>query len=423
MNKVRDKFVLYAMLSVFALLTVLLTVINGINFAMVGNDADMLTQMICDKHGAFSENDLVYKDPNAKRNSSSQTSDVPQPKNQFGGRNRTNMGPMGPESPDMDSSLRYFTYAFKGKDSSRVVAFNISAVDQTEAQQWAKSLMNEQSTGWTHGTYRYRVYHEGSRTFVTVIDQGRELLPSYRILLISVCGEIMVLILSYVILRLVGKRLFAPLEEADRKQKKFIANIENEFKLPLTVISADTELIEKENGPSDCTRSINRQVRKMTALVKDIGTLAIFEESDPTVTKVNLSSTLSYVLDSSRAKFKEKNITLTEQIEDDIIIDGRDEALRRMMSELVKNSLRYAKTEASFKLWREKDRIFLTQSNDADLPDGSADQCFDRFTVLSNADGESVGLGLSNVKDIVKEHNGRVSAQVTDGTFTLRAAL
>ena len=407
------------MLSVFALLTVLLTVINGINFTMASNDADNITQMISERNGTLSEQGVSKK----KKPQNSATPDMPErdaPGNEKYGSKR--MGPMGPDAPDMNSSLRYFTVSFDVRNNTRILAFNMSAVDEDEAVEWARELRYENETGWTRGTYRYRIYKAGSRTNVVVVDQGRELLPSYRILIFSICGEIIGLVLSYIVLRIVGNRLFAPLEEADRKQKQFIANIESEFKVPLTVINADTELIEKENGSSECTKSINRQVKKMTALVKDIGSLAIFDESDMTITDVNLSSTLSRVLDSNKDKFKEKNINLEISIDDYVVMKGKDEALRRVCTELVENSLRYSKTKASFNLKREDERIFLTQTNDTSLPAGSIDQIFDRFTVLDNAADDAIGLGLSHVKDIVKQHNGRVSAKVSEGEFGLKIA-
>lgn len=419
MNKVRKKFVWYAMLSVFALLTVLLSIINGINFTMASDDADMITQMLCERHGFFPE------EQSSKLGKSSDSKSTPstpsrKPSNKYGD---DRMGPMGPDSPEVNSSVRYFTFSFDEGGNAKKVAFKISAVEEEEAIEWARTLVKE-NTGWTRGTYRYRVFTEGEKTYVTVIDQGRELLPSYRILIISICGEIIVLVLSFFILRLVGKRLFKPLEEADNKQKKFIANIENEFKIPLTIINANTEIIEKENGSSEYTKSINRQVKKMISLVKDIGSLAIFEEKNVTITKVNLSSTLSALLDYRKPRFEEKDIKLSFDIENDIIIDGEEEAIKRVFSELIDNSLKYSVSKSEFTLKKEKDRIFITQSNDTSLPSGSIDQIFDRFTILGNAENtDAIGLGLSYVKDIAKAHNGRVSAKVSDGLFVLTIAL
>ncbi len=416
MNKVRKKFLWYAMLAIFALLTVLLSIINGVNFTMASNDADMITQMLCEKHGYFPDNN----NPN-----NIGTNDVPENKSKHTTQknNKDIMGPMGPDSPEMNSSVRYFTFSFDENGNAKKVSFHISAVEESEAVEWARTLLKE-STGWTRGTYRYRVFTEGKRTYVTVIDQGRELLPSYRILLISVWGAVFGLVISFIVLRIVSKRLFKPLEEADRKQKKFISNIEKEFKIPLTIINANTEIIEKENGSSDCTKSINRQVKKMIALVKDIGSLAIFDGKDVTITKVNLSSTMSALLDFSKPKFSEKEINLKFDIDNDIIIDGEEESIKKVFSELIENSLKYSVSKAVFTLKKEKDRILITQMNDTSLPSGSIDQIFDRFTVLGNAENtEEIGLGLSYVKDIVKSHNGRVSAKVSDGMFILKIAL
>ena len=53
MNKVRRKFVLYAMIAVFVMLTALLGVINGLNFTMAANDADMITERLAAGNGRF----------------------------------------------------------------------------------------------------------------------------------------------------------------------------------------------------------------------------------------------------------------------------------------------------------------------------------------------------------------------------------
>lgn len=420
MNEVIKKFVRYAMLSVFALLTVLLSIINGINFTMAGEDADRITKRLSERNGVFSV-EQKFDDGESFKSESSDQADYQN--SFFRNDDSKRMGPMGPDSPEVNDSVRFFTYSFDKKGNAEKIAFHISAIDEKEAEEWAKSLMNEK-IGWTKGTYRYRVYKHNKKTYVTVIDQGRELLPSYRILIISVFGEVIGLAVSFIILRIVGRRLFRPLEEADRKQKQFIANIESDFKMPLTVINANTELIEKENGSSDYIRSINRQVRKMTSLVKEIGSLAIFEEKDMTITKVNLSSTLSSVLDYKKASFEEEGIQLNLSIEDNLIIDGEEEKIKKLLSEIAENAVKYSLTKADFTLKKEKDRILLIQTNDTDLPTENIEQIFDRFTVLSNAENTAaIGLGLAYAKDIVTAHNGRITARVSDGVFTLEVSL
>lgn len=404
MNKARKKFILYAECAVFILLTVLLTVINMVNFTMVSEDADRITEKLSFNHGTF----------NNER--------PPQQDNNFTKKRFTDLNEMGPNSPELNFSLRYFTYAFDKEGNAEQVIFKMAAVTEEEAQEWAQSLV-DQSIGWTRGTYRYRVYQEDKKTYVTVIDQSRELLPSYRILIISVCGEIAVLILSWLILLAVGKKIFKPLEESDRKQKQFIKNIENDFKLPLTIINANTEIMEKQNGPSECTNIINKQVRKMTSLVKDLGVLSIFNEKDLSLSHINLSDILNHAIDKNKEKFAEKKIELKTDIASDIIIKGDENSMKKAISELLENSLKYSQKEAVFQLEKLNDRIMIKQSNDTTLPSGNIDKIFDRFTTLSNAQENSTGLGLSYVKDTVKAHNGRIRAKVSDNTFLLEIDL
>lgn len=406
MNKARVKFIIYAEFSIFVLLTVLLSVINIIGFTEASDDADRITEMIASNNGTMKK---------SLPNSNFQKDGM-----HFGGRM---MGPMGPDSPEMNSSLRYFTFAFDKDGNAELVEFRMSAVTQEDAEKWARSLLHE-TTGWSNTTYRFRVYEQDGKTFVTVIDQARELLPCYRILTISGFGEAVVLIITLLVLLLIGKKLFKPIEEADRKQKQFISKLEKEFKMPLTVINADTELIEKESGQTEMTQSINRQVRKMTSLVKDLAVFSVFDDNKTSVSTIDLSNLMKVMLDSKRSAFAEKGLTLEAEIDDGITFSCDEEAVKKCIRELIENSLRFAGSTVFFSLKKQGYRITLTQINDTGLPSGSCDQVFDRFTRLENADSkEGAGLGLSYVKDIVNAHNGRISARVSNGSFTLKIDL
>ncbi len=412
MNKAVRKFAVTAEFAVFILLAVLLSVINVVNFAMASDDADMITQRIAEGNGILGRD----KKPDNKIKNNG-FDDLFRPNGTGGFRN------MGPNSPEMDFSIRYFTYAFDKDGNAHKIIMNMSAVDEVQAEKWAKSLLGS-STGWSNVNYRYRVFEKDGLTYVTVIDQGRELLPSYRILIISVAGGAAMLIISMLTLLAAGRRIFKPLEEADRKQKNFISDVEKEFKLPLTVINANTELLEKQNGPSENTNIINKQVRKMTAIVKDMASFSVFDEKELSISKINLSDMMLHVLDSRTADFSKKNIALEIDIAPGVLIEGDGEAFKKAFEELAENTLKYSVGKASFRLTNNKNRITLTQENDSTLPSGQVDQVFDRFTTLKNADGKNaVGLGLSYVKQIVTAHNGRVSAKVTDGKFILNIYL
>ncbi len=329
---------------------------------------------------------------------------------------------MGPSSPEMRSSVRYFTVAFSADgQTAQTIAYQISAVSEEEAKDWAASLVKE-DTGWTRGTYRYRVYRNNGLTYVTVIDQGRELLPSYRILMISVIGEVLFLISSWFVLAAIGRKIYAPLEEADRKQKNFMKNANKELRIPLTVISGNLELIERDGGPNEQTAAVRRQLGKLFELTGKLDKIGVYEEESERE-EVSLSAVLEKALSTAESSFALKGLSLEKNIQPDIAIQADPAGMEMLVAELIRNALKYADSWVSFSLERTKDRVILETRNDTDLPDGPADQIFDRFTTLDNAAKEDSGMGLAYVKDIVKAHKGRAAASVAEGIFTLRIAL
>ena len=394
MNKVRKQFVIYAVTAIFVLLAVLLAIINCVNFSLAAKDADGITQTIAENHGILGRT------------------------GRYGGESGFNQ--WRPSQSDTAASVRYFTFAFDNDGNAERIAFEMSSVNENDAKDWAESLKNG-GTGWTKTAYRYRVYRFDNKTYVSVIDCGRELVGVYRILLISLIGGAVGLLISFAALMAVSKRIFKPIEEADRKQKQFIANIEHDFKLPLTVINANTEVIERESGASEQTQSINRQVKKMTMLVKDISSLSLYGEDEKMESVINISNIFGAAIDKSAAAFAKKGIAVKCDIAQGVTQNGDDETYKRVFEQLIDNALKFALTSAEFSLSSEGGRVTVKASNDTALPSGSCDQVFDRFTRLPNAEGiPGNGLGLSFVKEAVKGYNGRVSANVENGRFTVK---
>ena len=398
MNRVRRKLVFSAMAAVLVLLTALLAVINVINFALVAEDADRVTEMIAGDGGEFRD-----KMKNEKRPDDGASSP-----------------PMGPDSPETPFTARYFTVRITKDGRAETVAHNVAAITEDEAKEIAVKLAGEK-TGWVNTTYRYRVYKKGGDTYVTAVDQSRELSPSYRILIISVIGEITGLAVCLAFLSVFSKRLIRPVEEADRKQKEFIKEAEAAIKVPLTVIGADVEIIERTSGPTDRTGSIRRQVEKMTAITKRLGTLPLIGEGK---TEFDLTSAVRAAVGRYAEEFEKRGIRLDLDIGEGIGITTGNDGVGKVAEQLVDNAAKFALTRAAVTLRRDGDRVKLTVSNDADLPDGSVEIAFDRFVRLQNSgDLPGDGLGLTFVRDTVREAGGRVAAECKDGEFSVRVTL
>ena len=63
------------------------------------------------------------------------------------------------------------------------------------------------------------------------------------------------------------------------KQKQFITDAGHELKTPLSIISADAEVLEMCEGENEWVTSIKNQTVRMDGLVKNLITLAKADES------------------------------------------------------------------------------------------------------------------------------------------------
>ena len=194
--------------------------------------------------------------------------------------------------------------------------------------------------------------------------------------------------------------------------------------MPLTIINANTEIIEREIGETEQTLSINRQVKKMIGLVKNLANVGVFDEKELTLLRCDLSAMAQAAGDAMKARFEEKNCRFTILADQPVTVLGDSEAMNDLITELLNNQLKFASAWAELKVTQEDGHSVIIASNDAALPNGNLDQVFDRFTRLENAqDAPGSGLGLSHVKEIARAHNGRVSAKAADGAFILRVSL
>lgn len=413
-SKLRKKFVLIASLSVFVLLAAILTAVNLANFLTVASNADRITLTIAESGGRLNEQQvgdetISYEatvDPN-----------VPGP----GGDE-----PRGPDSKETLASIRYFTYSFDASGNGTQVALNMSLVNNEEALSWSKELLSAGEIGWSRTYYRFRKYELNSSTYVTLIDESRELEPSYTVLWGSLIGSSIGMAVAIVAIVFISKWVFKPLEESQRKQKRFISNASHELKTPLAIVSANAEILEIEHGEDESTSTIKKQVKRMNEMVKNLNALTKIDEIERLETSsFSLSNAAIEIANSFDKAFKNKNIDYRVNIKENVNFKGDESLLRETISVILDNALKYSISKTEFSLKENNGRIVLEENNDADLPDGPLDMIFERFyrADSSRASVEGSGIGLSIAKEAVDIHKGRISAYAKDGVFHIKIEL
>ena len=419
-NKFRRKFVGYATVSIFTLLLLIFAAINIVNFSMLANEADNVTQLLADAGGEFKEIDPPSPIPPSGDTSEGQ------------GFNPGEFTP--PEREGRDGlnfetrmSTRYFTV--KIDDAGNATMLRMAMENQTVAEgdavTWAKSL-SAGIKGWTRTYFRYRTYQYQGQTYVSVIHYARELTPSYRLLWSSVIGGSLGVLVSFLVLIPVSKLFVKPLQTSIKRQQRFISDASHELKTPLTIISANTEIIEMESGASESTQAITKQVGRLNTMVRNLNALARIDEapSHLAVSDIDLSTKAKEICEGFAEAFRVKSVQFDIEIQNDVHLRGDEPMISKLLSVLLENAQKYALTTAEFHLYRNKERVTIKVINDAEgIEDGPLDRVFERFYRSDAARSSAVegsGLGLSIAKEIVSRHDGRIAAKGENGKFVIK---
>jgi two-component system osmolarity sensor histidine kinase EnvZ len=114
-------------------------------------------------------------------------------------------------------------------------------------------------------------------------------------------------------------------------------------------------------------------------------------------------------------KYRTKDAFIRYKTNDQVsAIQGREQALKRAMSNIISNALKYGKTVA-VALESNERRMEITVDDDGPgIPEDKREDVFKAFYRLEesrNKETGGVGLGLAITKDVITSHGGKIELQ------------
>ena len=277
------------------------------------------------------------------------------------------------------------------------------------------------SNGYRSGSVGQVYYKVEITTFhnIIVASDVSDILYEFRLNVLNALTILLVIYFALAIIVVVlSFNVFSPIKDAFLKQKQFISNASHELKTPLTIISANAEIL-KNTEDSQWIENINSQTERMNLLVNDLLTLAKIDEQ-----KVPLSSlefNLSEVIVNDTLPFDavafEKGKMLLLEVQPDIQYKGDIQSVKNIVNILLDNAVKHAEKGGEIKvsLKKENSKISLTVFNTgSNVPDHQANKVFERFyradESRSRDSGGGSGLGLSIAKGIALNNKWKISA-------------
>ena len=231
------------------------------------------------------------------------------------------------------------------------------------------------------------------------------------------------ILLAWLLVSLFSRRAIQPLIDNAVQQKQFITDAGHELKTPLTVISANMDVLSLEAGENEWIHSTQKQVANMRGLVNELIYLSRLDEetSGLDMAQVDLSALVREVAEpfESMAEFASKSMTVSAG--EGISIWGNAAMLQRLVSVLCDNAVKYAPEgdEISVALKDDGKRVFLRTENGLKVPmaQETLDHLFDRFyraDASRSKESGGYGIGLSVARAIVEKHGGTIRVRQTE---------
>ena len=222
---------------------------------------------------------------------------------------------------------------------------------------------------------------------------------------------------------------------ADAENRMFISNISHDLKTPITAIKgyAGGIIDGVANTPEKLDkyiRTIYNKANDMDALIDE---LTLYSHIDmgkvPYVFKeIEISAFFQKYADDLRLDLEEQNIELTfyDALPQGVKVLGDEEHLRRVLNNIVSNSVKYMdkkKGLIAIRLRDEGDCVHIEiEDNGKGIEKDALPFIFDRFYRADSSRNSRTGgsgIGLSIVRKIVSDHGGSIRAVSEVGVGTV----
>lgn len=193
------------------------------------------------------------------------------------------------------------------------------------------------------------------------------------------------------------------------ERTRMLAGVSHDLRTPLTRMRLQAEMMPKGQDRDDLMQDISEMEKMLDGYLDFVS-----GEAGEKSTFVDMNELILSILN----KFRNRNALIRYATNDQVsAIQGREQGLKRALTNIISNAFDYAKTVA-VRLESNNNRLEITVDDDG--PGIPADKREDVFKAFYRIEGSrnketgGVGLGLSIAKDVITSHGGTITLGDSD---------
>ncbi len=331
-----------------------------------------------------------------------------------------------PESPMFQLSTFYTVAVSYDGDILEIKNEPPTVHTDDDLKNLAQSIIKSGRNSGTENNLAFYKMDKGGYTLITfkdntVINESAMTLFRYTLIFGALA-----LVLFFFLSVYLARKIVNPLEESYQKQKQFISDAGHELKTPVSVVSANAELLSREIGDNQWLQNIQYENERMGMLVSQLLDLARTENVTPQMEHIDFSRLVAGEALPFESVAFEKGLVLNSNIANGIGVIGNSTQIKQIVSILLDNAIRHSKEQGEIWLTLTKEHGFakLSVINKGDeIPIEQREKIFERFyrvDTARNGEDKHYGLGLAIAKAITTSHKGHIEVLCYNGFIEFR---
>lgn len=202
------------------------------------------------------------------------------------------------------------------------------------------------------------------------------------------------------------------IENLNKQQQYFFATASHELKTPITIIKGQVESMIMEIGRYKDTKKILpetlNEIENMESLVKEILSISklelkVIDDMKP----ISVTDILKHTCEHLYPLAKEKNITIHQQIAEQIQVMGNQSLFEKALHNIISNAVRHSPINSNIYVTLSTQELII-KNEGITIPDNDLDKIFTPFYRVEKSHNKLTGgsgLGLYLVKNILEQHH------------------